>query len=391
MSATSWTQFNSNCPYFPSHAPVDANRLELLGGSWLPEEYFNVRELATARAWSFATLFDWLQTDPFMDKATNLLLGGPHVGQLRSSQKRQKTTGRIMEVVMRSSELAPEPPGTATPDARSDAPAAEQEPEEARRSTRARPLKTPKDTEATADIPPDEEEEQTNSSASTGDAWVDEPGQDSNDSDPAPESKGKGRKRGKKGPSGTARAAHRSPPKAAPRKRKASDGSKGASALSPGAGTSQPSAAKAPQSPCPRLIGLFRYLLPMPYAGFEALKRERVKTSLVCLIIIILTVFRNPPIAYIAALCEHISKCTQYKLMLTAFQKQSILREVASVYTSLLLAKVYPKFAEDYIPVVITVSECWHNHEDNTFDPVQRWKGFQHPLTPLAWTLSPGP
>ncbi|KAF8596907.1 hypothetical protein BDV93DRAFT_562846 [Ceratobasidium sp. AG-I] len=78
MSATSWTQFHRNSPHVPSRTPVDVNRLELLGGRWLPDEYFNVRELATARAWSFATLFNWLQTNLFMDKATNMLLSGPY-------------------------------------------------------------------------------------------------------------------------------------------------------------------------------------------------------------------------------------------------------------------------------------------------------------------------
>ncbi|KAF8594017.1 hypothetical protein BDV93DRAFT_565879 [Ceratobasidium sp. AG-I] len=99
---------------------------------------------------------------------------------------------------------------------------------------------------------------------------------------------------------------------------------------------------------------------------------------------------QNPPIAYIAALCEHISKRTQYELMLTAFRKQSILREVASVYTSSLLAKVYPEFAEDYLPVVIKASECWHNHEDNAFDPVQGWKGLPTPAEAACMDPFPG-
>ncbi|KAF8602985.1 hypothetical protein BDV93DRAFT_508749 [Ceratobasidium sp. AG-I] len=97
-----------------------------------------------------------------------------------------------------------------------------------------------------------------------------------------------------------------------------------------------------------------------------------------------------PPIAYIAALCEHIAAHTQYELMLTAFRKQSILREVASVYISPLLTKVYPEYADEYVQVIIKASECWHNHEDNVFDPIQRWKGLPTPAEACCIDPFPG-
>ncbi|KAF8596061.1 hypothetical protein BDV93DRAFT_563715 [Ceratobasidium sp. AG-I] len=92
-----------------------------------------------------------------------------------------------------------------------------------------------------------------------------------------------------------------------------------------------------------------------------------------------------PPVLYIAALAEHIASKTSHEILFSTFKQHSILREVATLFSTSSLAKVLPQFSDDQAAVILKASELWHDHEENTFDPTVCWKGLPTPEQPQCF------
>ncbi|KAF8604845.1 hypothetical protein BDV93DRAFT_507383 [Ceratobasidium sp. AG-I] len=438
MTNERWTELRTVCPHLPDSPPVDANQTRLLGGLWLSPSYFDISDFTVARSWSFATLFDLVNDGGFVDPNTGTLLGGPlgviwlflivlkgrwtevqlaqdafpegvsrHSGPYEISAMEhaalnvlydwlEKNVNHSMQLLQAARDEAAGAPGMLEPVTfnRASSPAANavsespksrnraevvipvppkggkaakvtrgvasglpdeqpaagpsQEasvgPDEGasaeppgRRSLRLRGVKlteAPRDVESPAEEGPGEDE----ASASKAE-WVDVEGGSADDDEGAPAhgNRGPNKGKGRQGaPKRTVQSAQRSPPKAAT---------------------------------VPLVSGLYQGILESAESYDNALGE----------------VPSYPPVSYIAALAEHIAGKTSHEILFSTFKRHSILREVATLFSTSSLAKVLPQFSDDQAAVILKASELWHDHKENAFDPTVRWKGLPTPEQPQCF------